>query len=93
MKQRKKRGRLSPAAENNLSDLFSGMTYAPAGTYGMGQAASSTVVRRSMLSSATNFNGSSHLVTVNFSYVMKNNETMAGLTELFTVNSASFSNM
>lgn len=76
MKQRKKRGRLSPAAENNLSDLFSGMTYAPAGTYGMGQAASLTVVRRSMLSSATNFNGSSHLVTVNFSYVMKNNETM-----------------
>lgn len=76
MKQRKKRGRLSPAAENNLSDLFSGMTYAPAGTYGMGQAASLTVVRRSMLSSATNFNGSSHLVTVNFSYVMKNNETI-----------------
>ena len=75
MKQTKKRGRLCPAAENESIGLFSGMTYAPAGTYGMGQAATSTVVRRTTLSGATKISGSSYFFTFNFSYIMKNYQT------------------
>lgn len=76
MKLRKKRGRLSPVAVSKSISLFTGMTYVLAKAYGMGRAATLTVARRTMLSGATKFNGSSHFYTVNFSNMLKNNETM-----------------
>lgn len=63
MKRQHQRLRLSPVALCELTSSYTGMTRVPAGACGMGQAATSTVGRGYVLSSATKINESSHLKT------------------------------
>lgn len=67
MKRNHQRARLSPVALCELNGSYTSMTYALAGAYGMGRAATSAVERGNVLSGVTKINDSSHLKTyVNF---------------------------